>query len=89
MKVCDVGKYYQDFFEDFNPEKFDDMCEKMGLEPSMKVRELSSGMNAKLKIAATLARNARLFLLEDVYKRQSWARSSVCRTASRSAESVR
>lgn len=65
MKVCDVGKYYQDFFEDFNPEKFDDMCEKMGLEPSMKVRELSSGMNAKLKIAATLARNARLFLLDE------------------------
>lgn len=65
MKVCDVGKYYQDFFEDFNSEKFDDMCEKMGLEPSMKVRELSSGMNAKLKIAATLARNARLFLLDE------------------------
>ena len=65
MKVCDVGKYYQDFFEDFNPEKFDAMCEKMGLEPSMKVRELSSGMNAKLKIAATLARNARLFLLDE------------------------
>ena len=31
----------------------------------MKVRELSSGMNAKLKIAATLARNARLFLLDE------------------------
>ena len=65
MKVCDVGKYYQDFFEDFDPEKFDGMCGKMGLEPAMKVRELSSGMNAKLKIAATLARNARLFLLDE------------------------
>ena len=65
MRVSDVGKYYQDFFEDFDPEKFDGMCGKMGLEPAMKVRELSSGMNAKLKIAATLARNARLFLLDE------------------------
>ena len=31
----------------------------------MKVRELSSGMNAKLRIAATLARKAKLTLLDE------------------------
>ncbi len=65
MKAADVRKYYQDFFDDFNTDRFNDMMKKMGLEDSMKVRELSSGMNAKLKIIATLAREAKLYLLDE------------------------
>ena len=65
MKAADVRKYYQDFFEDFSTDRFNDMMKKMGLEDSMKVRELSSGMNAKLKIIATLAREAKLYLLDE------------------------
>lgn len=65
MKAADVRKYYQDFFDDFNTDRFNDMMKKMGLEDSMKVWELSSGMNAKLKIIATLAREAKLYLLDE------------------------
>lgn len=65
MKAADVRKYYQDFFDDFSTDRFNDMMKKMGLEDSMKVRELSSGMNAKLKIIATLAREAKLYLLDE------------------------
>lgn len=65
MKAADVRKYYQDFFDDFSADRFNDMMKKMGLEDSMKVRELSSGMNAKLKIIATLAREAKLYLLDE------------------------
>lgn len=65
MKAADVRKYYQDFFDDFSTDRFNYMMKKMGLEDSMKVRELSSGMNAKLKIIATLAREAKLYLLDE------------------------
>ena len=65
MKAADVRKYYQDFFDDFSTDRFNDMMKKMGLEDSMKVRELSNGMNAKLKIIATLAREAKLYLLDE------------------------
>ena len=65
MKAADVRKYYQDFFDDFNTDRFNDMMKKMGLEDSMKVRELSSGMNAKLKIMATISRKAALCLLDE------------------------
>ena len=65
MKAANVRKYYQDFFDDFSTDRFNDMMKKMGLEDSMKVRELSSGMNAKLKIIATLAREAKLYLLDE------------------------
>ncbi|HJD48433.1 MAG TPA: ABC transporter ATP-binding protein [Candidatus Mediterraneibacter norfolkensis] len=65
MKVEDVGQYYQDFFEDFDREKFNELVEKTGLESRMKVRNLSSGMGAKLKIVATLSRKSVLCLLDE------------------------
>ena len=65
MKIADVGKYYRDFFEDFDEERFEELLERMDLSPSDKARTLSSGMAAKLKLAATLARNAKLYLLDE------------------------
>ena len=53
MKIKDAGRYYQDFFDDFDAQQFE------------KVRNLSSGMMAKLKIAVTLSRKAELYLLDE------------------------
>lgn len=65
MKVKDVGRYYQDFFEDFDPDRFRRLIDRMELEMNMKVRSLSSGMMAKLKIAVTLSRHAQIYLLDE------------------------
>ena len=65
MKVSDVGEYYEAFFEDFDRRKYTETVSAMGLEPGMKVRNLSSGMSAKLKLAATLSRKAELYLLDE------------------------
>lgn len=65
MKIKDVGKYYQDFFEDFSMEKYNMLLDKMELDNNEKAKDLSTGMAAKLKIAATLSRNARLFMLDE------------------------
>lgn len=65
MKVRDVGEYYKAFFEDFDAARYEELIGKMGLSPDMKVKNLSSGMAAKLKLAATLARKAELYLLDE------------------------
>lgn len=65
MTVDSVGEYYEDFFEDFDRTKYRKLLQRIGLSENLKVRHLSSGMNAKLKIAATLARNASLYLLDE------------------------
>ena len=65
MTVADVGKYYQDFFEDFSMEKYQEMITRMELTEDMKAKKLSSGMMAKLKIAVTMARKAKVYLLDE------------------------
>ena len=65
MKIKDVGRYYQDFFDDFDAQQFEKLTADMDLEMNMKVRNLSSGMMAKLKIAVTLSRKAELYLLDE------------------------
>ena len=67
MTVRDVGKYYQDFFEDFSMEKYEELLGHMELEDSMKTRTLSSGMMAKLKIAVTMARDAKVYMLDEPF----------------------
>ena len=64
-KIKDVGRYYQDFFDDFDAQQFEKLIADMDLEMNMKVRNLSSGMMAKLKIAVTLSRKAELYLLDE------------------------
>ena len=65
MNIGDVGEYYEAFFEDFDRKKYEDLLGKMGLSQELKVKNLSSGMGAKLKLAATLSRNAELYLLDE------------------------
>lgn len=65
MKIKDVGRYYRDFFDDFDQERFAQLIQRMELDPGMKVKALSSGMMAKLKIAVTLSRHAQIYLLDE------------------------
>ncbi len=65
MSVADVGKYYEDFFRDFSMEKYNEMISRMELTGDMKAKKLSSGMMAKLKIAVTMAREAKIYLLDE------------------------
>ncbi|CBK75838.1 ABC-type multidrug transport system, ATPase component [Butyrivibrio fibrisolvens 16/4] len=65
MTIGDVGKYYQDFFADFSMEKYDEMLQDMALEKKLKCKNLSSGMLAKLKVAVTMARDAKVYMLDE------------------------
>lgn len=65
MTVKHVGKYYEDFFEDFSMARYEELIARMELKMTDKARELSSGLAAKLKLAATLARDAQLYMLDE------------------------
>lgn len=65
MNCRDIGKYYQDFFDDFSMDKYMGLLEELELDEKQKANKMSSGMLAKLKIAVTLARNSRLIMLDE------------------------
>lgn len=65
MKISEAKKVYTEFFEDFNHDKFDELLKFMNLEPEMRVKELSKGMKEKLALSLTMARNAKLTILDE------------------------
>lgn len=65
MTVRDSGKYYSDFFADFDPARFERMLVDMELEPRDSIRQLSSGMAAKLRLSLALSRDAELMMFDE------------------------
>jgi ABC-2 type transport system ATP-binding protein len=62
MTIKQVGTFHADFYADFSASEYARLVQSMGLEMGMKVSALSSGMAAKLKLAA---RDARLIMLDE------------------------
>jgi len=67
MNCLDAGNYYKDFFNDFEVDEYMYLLDKMELDPKQKIRTMSSGMLAKMKIAITMARNADLIMLDEPF----------------------
>ena len=65
MTAGQVAGYYQDFFYDFSMERFNWFMQVMQLDPYMKVREFSTGMMAKFKVAINISRNPRVLMLDE------------------------
>ena len=67
MTVEDYGKYHKSFFPDFQEEEYKAMLEEMDISLKLNFKSLSTGMDKKVRIAATLARNAKLVLLDEPF----------------------
>jgi len=65
MSVRDAGRYYRDFFDDFDLRCFEDMIARANLDAASAVRSLSSGESAKLRLALTLSRDAQLMMFDE------------------------
>ena len=65
MTVRDIGKYYAEFFDDFDPARYSRLLTDMELEPQDNIRQLSSGMAAKLRLSLTLSRDAQLMMFDE------------------------
>lgn len=65
MKIRDAFNFYSDFYADFNRNKFHELLKFMNLNMDMKVTELSKGMHEKLNLSLVLARDAKLYILDE------------------------
>lgn len=64
-KLSEVIKIYEDFFEDFDTEKFLKLISDFSLAQNMRISEMSKGMRDKVQIALSLSRNAKIYLLDE------------------------
>lgn len=65
MNIEDSMNFYKDFYEDFNESKFNDLLKFMNLKKDMKVKALSKGMHEKLNLSLVLARESKLYVLDE------------------------
>jgi ABC-2 type transport system ATP-binding protein len=65
MKIGEAQKVYSKFYSDFNNGRFVELLSFMQLEADLKIKSLSRGMKEKLGLALTLAREAKLTILDE------------------------
>lgn len=65
MKVKDAVKYFKDFYSDFDEKKAKEMLVFMKLDENSAVKNLSKGMEEKLKLTLVLSRTAKLYILDE------------------------
>ena len=65
FKVSKCIDYYNDMFADFDKQFCYDLMKKLEIDTNMKISKLSSGLVAKVKIALTLGRDAKIYLFDE------------------------
>ena len=67
MTVGEFGEYYKTFFKDFEEIRYKSWVERMKIPFRTPFKVLSSGMDKKVRVAATLAREAKILILDEPF----------------------
>lgn len=67
MRGTDAIAYYADMFADFDPARASDLAESLRIDLKAKIRQLSFGEQERVNVMLTLARKARLYLLDEPF----------------------
>ncbi len=65
MRAVDLFQLFRDFYADFQYEKAIDMCRSLGVDPGDRLKSMSKGTKEKVQLVLVMARNARLYLLDE------------------------
>jgi len=65
MKVSEIIQMFQDFYQDFKPEKAYDMLKRLNISPSERLKTLSKGTKEKIQLILVMSREAQLYLLDE------------------------
>jgi len=64
MTPADAGRFMEGLYADFDAVRFHELIEALGV-PRRKTKAMSKGERGRLRLAMALARNARLYLLDE------------------------
>ena len=65
MKVSQAIAYVKDFFPDFRVDRAKEMLSRLGIGLDQRIKSLSKGNKEKVGLILTMARNAKLYILDE------------------------
>jgi ABC-2 type transport system ATP-binding protein len=65
MRPIDTFEFFADFYADFDRTKAEDMLQRFRLELRQPIKTMSKGMQEKLQLVLVMARQARVYLLDE------------------------
>lgn len=65
MKVKELINFFEDFYEDFDRVKAEKMLEDLKISKESKLKQLSKGTKEKVQLILVMARNAKLYVLDE------------------------
>ena len=65
MHVKDVLDMFEEFYNDFDRCKAEEMCAAMGITASDRIKTMSKGTREKVQLILVMSRNAQLYLLDE------------------------
>lgn len=65
MKVADCLEYFEDFYADFDRQRAEEMLRLLNVPADMKMKAMSKGTKEKVQLVMVMARNAKLYLLDE------------------------
>lgn len=65
LKVIDTFKFFQDFYNDFDISKARKIINELGIDENKYIKSLSKGMKEKVQLVLVMARNAKLYVLDE------------------------
>ena len=64
-KVSELITFFDDFYEDFKPERAREMLASLGIDEKAKIKTLSKGTREKVQLILVMSRDADLFILDE------------------------
>lgn len=65
MKVSDLLDLFEDFYEDFERNRAEEMCRVLQIDIGLRMKTLSKGTKEKVQLILVMSRRAKLYLLDE------------------------
>ncbi len=65
MRVRDLFELFEDFYEDFDRARAEQMCKALQIDIQLRMKHLSKGTKEKVQLILVMSRRAKLYLLDE------------------------
>ena len=65
MYTRQLIEFFEDFYEDFEPERAREMLAHLGIRDDMRIKQMSKGTQEKVQLIMVMSRQAKLYLLDE------------------------